>query len=112
MKCLSWARGTISLSLPRRRWPGFSCPAELGLGGTESTTFRAVLGGEQGCPSPRKGMQILFKKDERRLTKYGQVWALSAQPSPHPGSRHRFSTLTPTPPLNYLTGAEILVGIG
>lgn len=99
MKCLSWARGTISLSLPHWRWPGFSCPVELGLGATESTTFRAGLGGERGCPSPRKGMQILFKKDESRLTEYGQVWALSAQPSPHPGSRHLLSTPTSTPEL-------------
>lgn len=69
------------------------------MGGTTSSTFRAVLGGEQGRPSPRKGMQILFKRDERRLRKYGQVWALSAQPSPRPGSRHLLSTPTPAPDL-------------
>lgn len=89
-------------------WVQLPCGARLG--GTESATFRTMLGEEQGCPSLRKGMQILFKRDERKLTKYGQVWTLSAQPSPHPGSRHLFSTPTP-PPLNYLTGTEIILEI-
>lgn len=85
-------------------------PCGVGLVGTESTTFRAVLGGEQGCPFPRKGMQILFKGDKRRLTKYEQVWALSAQPFPSPPASGTFYP-PPLPPLNYLTGVEIIVGI-
>lgn len=109
MKCLSWARGTVSLSLLCCRWPGFSCPAELGLGGTRATIFSAVLGGKQGCPSLRKEVQILFKGDERRLTKYRQVWALSAQPCSHLASGTFYLPLLP--PLNYLIGVEIVVGI-
>lgn len=53
MKCLSWARGTICLSPLCYGWPGFSCLAELGLGGTESTTFRAVRWGA-GLPFSEK----------------------------------------------------------
>lgn len=109
MKCLSWARGTVSLSLLCCRWPGFSCPAELVLRGTGATIFSVVLGGEQGCPSLRKGVQILFKGVERRLTKYRQVGALSGQPSSHLASGTFYLPLLP--PLNYLTGVEIVVGI-
>lgn len=59
-------------------------PCEAWLGGTESTTtFRAVRWGA-GLPSLRKGMQIVFKRDERELTKCGQVWPLCAQPFPGP----------------------------
>lgn len=47
MKCSSWARGTVSLSLLCWRWPEFSFLVQLALGGTKSTIFRAVLGGEK-----------------------------------------------------------------
>ena len=65
------------------------CGAWLGGGCSQSITFRAVLGGEQGW-SLRKGMQTLFKRNERRLTTEGQVETFSVQPSPHPSSRHLF----------------------
>lgn len=92
VRTLAWVQ------LPRRAWLGAPDPPHSGL-----------LGGEQGRPPPRKGMQILFKRDERKLTECGQVWALSAQPSPRPVPDTFYLLLLP--PLNYWTGAEIIAGM-